>query len=173
MSAETETIDDIDDSTETPEADDAAESSDAELGDNVATVPDELATDIESDAGLAAENEDESDDSDSDTTSASDAEYDTYGDLYAKTLVSVTNAAIESHGNPDAEKVDIEATKQLDIPKHADRLAEEIGIGEEMPPGQALLASSSLFVLMNVASKTDLPQTMLEDMDGLPFGGDE
>lgn len=173
MSAETETIDDIDDSTETPEADDAAESEEAELGDNIAEVPDELATDIESDAGLAADTEDESDSSDSDTTSASDAEYDTYGDLYAKTLVSVTNAAIESHGKPDAEKVDIEATKQLDIPNHADRLAEEIGIGEEMPPGQALLASSSLFVLMNVASKTDLPQTMLEDMDGLPFGGDE
>lgn len=176
MSADTEeTIDDIDadsDGTETPDQPDGAD--EADIGDGIADVPDSLADDIESDAGLS---DDETDTTDTDTTDTdtdtSSAEHDTYGDLYAKTLVSVTNAAIESHGKPDAEKVDIEATRQLDIPHHADRLAEEIGIGENMPPGQALVASSSLFVLMNVASKTDLPQTMLEDMDGLPFGGDD
>lgn len=165
----TETIDDIDaeaDGTETPDQPDGAD--EADIGDGIADVPDELADDIESDAGLSDET-----DTDTTDTDTSSAEHDTYGDLYAKTLVSVTNAAIESHGTANAEKVDIEATRQLDIPHHADRLAEEIGIGENMPPGQALVASSSLFVLMNVASKTDLPQTMLEDMDGLPFGGDD
>jgi hypothetical protein len=170
----TETIDDIDaeaDGTETPDQPDGAD--EADIGDGIADVPDALADDIESDAGLS---DDETDTTDTDTTetdTSSDTKHDTYGDLYAKTLVRVTNAAIESHGKPDAEKVDIEATRQLDIPHHADRLAEEIGIGENMPPGQALVASSTLFVLMNVASKTDLPQTMLEDMDGLPFGGDD
>jgi len=169
----TETIDDIDaeaDGTETPDQPDGAD--EADIGDGIADVPDALADDIESDAGLS---DDETDTTDTDTTDTdtSSAEHDTYGDLYAKTLVSVTNAAIESHGKPDAEKVDIEATRQLDIPHHADRLAEEIGIGENMPPGQALVASSSLFVLMNITSKTDLPQTMLEDMDGLPLGGDD
>lgn len=175
MSADTEeTIDDIDaeaDGTETPDQPDGAD--EADIGDGIADVPDALADDIESDAGLSDDETDTTDATDTETDTSSDAKHDTYGDLYAKTLVSVTNAAIESHGKQDAEKVDIEATRQLDIPHHADRLAEEIGIGENMPPGQALVASSSLFVLMNITSKTDLPQTMLEDMDGLPFGGDD
>jgi len=169
----TETIDDIDAEADGAESADQPDGADeADIGDGIADVPDELADDIESDAGLSDETDTDTDTTDTDADTSSDAKHDTYGDLYAKTLVSVTNAAIESHGKQDAEKVDIEATRQLDIPHHADRLAEEIGIGENMPPGQALVASSSLFVLMNVASKTDLPQTMLEDMDGLPFGDD-
>jgi len=98
-------------------------------------------------------------------TSAPASQGDTYGDLYAQTLVSVTNAAIDEHGKPGAEKTDIEAARQLGIPDHANRVMEEMGIGEDMPPGQALMASSAVFVLMNVSAKTDLPAQMMGDLN--------
>ncbi|WP_144901350.1 hypothetical protein [Halobellus captivus] len=140
-----------------------------------ADLPADLAAEAEEAAGAAADQEDgdsdESDEDDSETDSStststsSSVKGDTYGDLYAQTLVSVTNAAIEEHGKPDAEKTDLEAAKQLGIPDHANRLVDEMGIGQEMPPGQALMASSAIFVLMNVSAKTDLPQQMMGDLE--------
>jgi len=104
-------------------------------------------------------------DGDSGSTTAAATAGDTYGELYAQTLVSVTNAAIDTHGKPDAEKTDYAAAEQLGIPDHANRLVEEMGIGEDMPPGQALMASSAVFMLMNVAAKTDLPAEMMDDLE--------
>lgn len=145
-----------------------------------AELPDDLAAAAEEAAGAGTAETDDSDaesDTDTDATettsdtdgtsepATSTAEGDTYGDLYAQTLVSVTNAAIDEHGTPDAEKTDIEAARQLGIPDHANRLMDEMGIGEDMPPGQALMASSAVFVLMNVSAKTDLPAQMMGDLD--------
>ena len=141
-----------------------------------ADLPDDLAAAAEAEAGPGADPEEDTDeDTDADTdgeesdestaTSAANATDDTYGDLYAQTLVSVTNAAIEEHGKPGAEKTDLEAARQLNIPDHANRLVEELGIGQEMPPGQALMASSAVFVLMNVSAKTDLPSQIMGDLN--------
>ena len=124
----------------------------------------------EDDTGAESDAQDETTEDADDTPTGAEpasaaAEGDTYGDLYAQTLVSVTNAAIEEHGKPDAKKTDIEAARQLGIPDHANRLMEEMGIGEDMPPGQALMASSAVFVLMNVSAKTDLPAQMMGDLN--------
>lgn len=122
--------------------------------------------DAEDDAGSLEDDTDTPDvDGDSGSTTAVATAGDTYGELYAQTLVSVTNAAIDTHGKPDAEKTDYAAAEQLGIPDHANRLVEEMGIGEDMPPGQALMASSAVFVLMNVAAKTDLPAEMMGDLE--------
>jgi len=138
-----------------------------------ADLPDDLAAAAEAEAGAGADPDTDADeDTDADTdgeesdeSAATSAAGDTYGDLYAQTLVSVTNAAIEEHGKPGAEKTDLEAARQLNIPDHANRLVEELGIGQEMPPGQALMASSAVFVLMNVSAKTDLPSQMMGDLN--------
>ena len=141
-----------------------------------ASIPADLAADAEEAAGAGAADEGDGDgDQESENDGESEPEStsstspattgDTYGDLYAQTLVSVTNAAIEEHGKADAEKTDLEAARQLNIPQHANRLADEMGIGEDMPPGQALMASSAVFVLMNVSAKTDLPQQMMGDLN--------
>jgi len=141
-----------------------------------ADLPDDLAAAAEAEAGAGADTdaeEDAGEESDADgaessesaATSASETAGDTYGELYAQTLVSVTNAAIDEHGKDGAEKTDLEAAEQLGIPDHANRLVEEMGIGEEMPPGQALVASSAVFVLMNVSAKTDLPAQMMGDLE--------
>ncbi|UXF51030.1 MAG: hypothetical protein HQRvContig05_3 [Haloquadratum phage sp.] len=137
-------------------------------GDLAAAAENAEGTDTDEDGESGAES-DAADDTtetpaDAETASAA-AEGDTYGDLYAQTLVSVTNAAIDEHGKPDAERTDIEAARQLGIPDHANRLMEEMGIGEDMPPGQALMASSAVFVLMNVSAKTDLPAQMMGDLN--------
>jgi hypothetical protein len=145
----------------------------AELpGDLAAAAEEADNTDADEEAESGAESDATEDENDttadtgggSQPTSAA-AEGDTYGDLYAQTLVSVTNAAIDEHGKPDAEKTDVEAARQLGIPDHANRLMEEMGIGEDMPPGQALMASSAVFVLMNVSAKTDLPAQMMGDLN--------
>jgi len=159
---------DHDDADEPPAIDD----------DDRASLPSDLAAAADAaDAADAAESDtdaDETDDADTTPdpaaesateTTAAAAAGDTYGELYAQTLVSVTNAAIDTHGKPDAEKTDYQAAEQLGIPDHANRLVEEMGIGEDMPPGQALMASSAVFVLMNVAAKTDLPAEMMDDLE--------
>jgi len=145
----------------------------ANLPADLAAAAEETATNAETGADGNADGEDADDTADaqsgdsgsSEGTTSTAAEGDTYGDLYAQTLVSVTNAAIDEHGKPAAEKTDVEAARQLGIPDHANRLMEEMGIGEDMPPGQALMASSAVFVLMNVSAKTDLPAQMMGDLD--------
>jgi hypothetical protein len=146
--------------------------------DQQADLPADLAADAEAAAGAGSDAEDpqgseadeqETEDSDggesADSGRTTEAAGDTYGDLYARTLVNVTNAAIEEHGQEGAEKTDLEAARQLNIPDHADRLVEELGLGSEMPPGQALVASSAVFVLVNLSAKTDLPAEVLGDLD--------
>lgn len=160
--------------------DGAEEPPEMDAGDQ-ADLPAELAADAEAAAGAGADAEDPqgsdaeepkeagSDGGESDESGGSsggtDAAGDTYGDLYARTLVNVTNAAIEEHGKADAEKTDLEAARQLNIPDHADRLVEELGLGSEMPPGQALVASSAVFVLVNLSAKTDLPAEVMGDLE--------
>jgi hypothetical protein len=148
--------------------------------DEQATIPADLAAEAEEAAGAGADDTDDTDSSstseeteddggDSTGTTAVDraeGDGDTYGDLYARTLVNVTNAAIEEHGKEGAEETDMEAARQLRIPDHANRLADELGMGEDMPPGQALMASSAIFVMTNVAAKTDLPAQMMDDLGG-------
>lgn len=168
----------VDDNADPADADhDDADDPPAIDDDDRASLPSDLAA--AADAADAAESDadtdaDETDDVDTTTqptagsateTTAAATAGDTYGELYAQTLVSVTNAAIDTHGKPDAEKTDYQAAEQLGIPDHANRLIEEMGIGEDMPPGQALMASSAVFVLMNVAAKTDLPAEMMDDLE--------
>lgn len=143
---------------------------------DTADLPDDLAAAAEAEVGAGADaddledsggDEEDAPDSDGDGSdgSTTQAAGDTYGDLYARTLVNVTNAAIEEHGKPDADQTDLEAARQLNIPDHADRLVEELGLGSEMPPGQALVASSAVFVLVNLSAKTDLPAEVMGDLE--------
>lgn len=143
---------------------------------NRADLPGDLAAAVEKTEETDAAEDDDSDaqddatddtteDTDGTETASAATEGDTYGDLYAESLVSLTNAVIDEHGKPGAKKTDVEAARQLGIPDHANRLMEEIGIGEDMPPGQALVASSAVFLLTNATAKTDLPAQMMGDLN--------
>jgi hypothetical protein len=90
---------------------------------------------------------------------------DTMGDLYAKMLVNLTNTIVEEHGKPDAKKVDIEAARQADIDHHFDRLMDSVGMGRDLPPGQAVVLTSTFFVGSNLAAKTDAPTQAISELD--------
>jgi hypothetical protein len=153
---------------------DTAEEAPAMTDDDTASLPPDLADQAEQEAEDADDDapDDTADQDAEDTESDDGAEGsaadrstgDTYGELYAKTLVNVTNSIIDERGKPDAEKTDIEAARQLDIPHHADRVADKMGVGREMPPEKALLLSSGIFVLTNVAAKTDVPNEIVGDL---------
>jgi hypothetical protein len=118
-----------------------------------------------------ADGEDSSDSSpsESETPSADRATGDTMGDLYCKMLVNLTNAMIEEHGKPDAEPVDVEAARQADVDHHFDRLMESMGMGKDLPPGQAVVLSTTMFVGGNLAAKTDVPAQMAGELGDLEF----
>lgn len=108
---------------------------------------------------------DQADADEQDQASTTSATEDTMGDLYAQMLTNLTNAFIEEHGRPDAEKVDVEAARQADLDHHFDRLMDDMGLGRDLPPGQAVVLSTTMFLGGNLAAKTDAPQQVLGDLD--------
>jgi len=104
---------------------------------------------------------DESDDSTAPTTSSGD----TMGDLYARMLVNISNGIIEQHGHEDAEKVSVEAAKQAKVDHHFDRLMDEVGMGRDLPPGQAVMLSSAMFVGGSIIAHTDIAEQAVNDLD--------
>lgn len=124
--------------------------------------PEEIEAAAGADADEEAEDgaDDGAEDSSSEPTASDRATGDTMGDLYCKMLVNVTNAMIEEHGKPDAEPVDVEAARQADVDHHFNRLMESMGMGADLPPGQAVVLSTTMFVGGNIAAKTDVPAQM-------------
>lgn len=143
------------DDTEQPDADDLPT---PDLSD--APDPEEVEADVGADADDGEEEK-----SDGDDTSTPDVEGDTIGDLYCKMLVRATNAIIEEHGDPDAEPVEVESARQLDIDRHMDRLMDKHGMGRDLPPEQAVFLSSAMFVGSNVIAKTDAASQLAAGME--------
>jgi hypothetical protein len=117
---------------------------------------------VEADAGADGVGGETDEDATSDADESGEADESsgsgtpTMGDLYVQSLVAVTNALIEEHGDPDAEKVGAEAAHQLEVGEHFDRLVDKHGMGREMSPEQAVVLSSAMFVGSNVLAKTDV-----------------
>lgn len=134
---------------------------------------------IEATTGAGAEDSDDGDDSDADDSEeTSDTQEtavdrasggDTMGELYCKMLVNLTNAMIEEHGKADAEPVDVEAARQADVGTHFDRLMDSVGVGRDLPPGQAVVLSTTMFVGGNLAAKTDVPAQMVGEFGDMEF----
>jgi len=61
--------------------------------------------------------------------------------------------------------VTVEAAKQAKVDHHFDRLMDEMGMGRALPPGQAVMLSSAMFVGGSLAAHTDLPQQAMSDLD--------
>jgi len=131
---------------------------------------------IEAEAGADADAEDgddsepsnSSDSSSSETETATDrATDDTMGDLYAKMVVNLTNAMIDQHGKDGAEPVDVEAARQADLDHHFNRLMDSMGMGRDLPPGQAVVLSTAMFAGGNIAAKTDVPAQMAGELGDL------
>jgi len=125
-----------------------------------APAPDPQGDDLDADQGDGGDDVqgDEQDDQGEDPTSDTPSDEDTMGDLYARMLVNLTNGIIAEHGHEDAEEVSLKAAKQAKIDHHFDRLMDEVGMGRDLPPGQAVMLSSAMFVGGSIVAHTDVPQ---------------
>ena len=112
------------------------------------------------------EAEDEAGDEDAESgPESAEPSGESWGDMYVGTLTTLSNAAIEEHGKPDAEKIDESLARQLHLDEYMDDLMAKHGKREEMPPEQALLLSTSMFLVMVLGTKTELPSKVLEEFD--------
>lgn len=130
---------------------------------------DDIADEIEEEAGADSDDVDDDDASDdvqddgADLPSPDDGE--TWGDMYVGTLTTLSNALIEEHGLEGAEKIDEDMARQLDLDQHLNEWLEQQGMGEDMPPGQALAVTTTAFLVMVAATKTDLPNQLIDELD--------
>jgi len=121
--------------------------------------------DPEDDADEGKDGAEQADERDDDSTPSTPSGEDTMGDLYARMLVNLTNGIIQQHGHTDADEVTVEAAKQAKVDHHFDRLMDEMGMGRDLPPGQAVMLSSAMFVGGSLAAHTDLPQQAMNDLN--------
>ena len=134
---------------------------------------DALAANVEEVAGAGAGDEDDEDDVDVETTESEESAPtpresgggSTWGDMYVQSLTSLSNALIEEHGKPGAEPMTADRAYELDLAENFDQLMKSRGMREDMPPEQAVLLGTMMFVGAAVLTKTTLVSDMMEDFD--------
>jgi len=141
---------------ELPEMDES-EFADADL--------DAIADEVEAEAGADLDDSDDSTEEDvEEATDEPDTSGESWGDMYVGTLTTVSNAIIEEHGTEDAETVEEDLARQLHLDEHFDEWMASRG-KSEMPPEQALLIGTTMFMVVVVGTKTDLASTALAEAD--------
>ncbi|WP_246999415.1 hypothetical protein [Halosolutus gelatinilyticus] len=76
----------------------------------------------------------------------------TMGDHYVNGLCAVSNAAITKYGGDEAQGVDKELAHQLEIGDAMDEWISSKGVTEEIPPGQALIITTLMFLVAAIAT---------------------
>ena len=134
----------------------------AEIPDGLEDIdPDE----VEEAAGASSEESNDQEDSNEDhgeiaepeesssTTSSSLVQA---GNLYVSVVKSVTNAQIEKYGGPDAQELGDDHFKQYDLANHFDATMDELGVGSDMEPHEALLLATVLSVGDGLVTEADV-----------------
>lgn len=88
---------------------------------------------------------------------------DSWGDMYVGTLTSVSNAIIEQHGTEGAEPIEEDLARQLHLDEHFDRFMADRD-RSEMPPEQAILIGTTMFLVVVIGTRTDLVSEALEEV---------
>jgi len=78
------------------------------------------------------------------------------GNLYVSVVKSVTNAQIDKYGGPEADELDDDHFEQYDLADHFDATMDELGVGSDMEPHEALLLATVLSVGDGLVSETDV-----------------
>lgn len=130
---------------------------------------DAIAEQAEEEAGADSEDdeveEESSDESGEETESVRAPTGDSWGDMYVGTLTTVSNAVIDEHGKDGAEEIDESLARQLHMDEYMDDWMAKHGKREDMPPEQALMLSTAMFLAVVVGTKTDLPNQLLEEVN--------
>jgi hypothetical protein len=137
---------------------------------------DAIAEEVEDESGADSDESDEeaSEETESDETESDEADSDdstptgtgdSWGDMYVGTLTTLSNAAIDEHGKPGAEKIDESLARQLHLGEYMDEWMAKHGKREDMPPEQALMLSTAMFLTVVVGTKTELPSQLMSEFD--------
>lgn len=163
------------DAEETPDPDDATGDGDMpDIDAEEFADLDALADEVEEEAGAASDAEEDdvedggvpdSDDAEgADGSPAATGTGETWGDMYVGTLTTVSNALIEEFGVEGAEEVEEDLARQLHLDEHFNEFMETRG-KSDMPPEQALLLGSFVFLAVVVGTKTELPQHIVQEAE--------
>lgn len=85
-----------------------------------------------------------------------------WGDMYVGLCTTVTNSIIEEYGGENAERVDKDHFREVDLDYHFNETLQEMGRDTDLPPQQALLVGTMLAVGGPVVMQTDLLAELLE-----------
>jgi len=128
--------------------------------------------DIEADAGAADPDEegDETDgETDPDTTEDTTPERDrggSWGEYYVTALTTTSNVIIDEYADDPDATADEALAYDLDLDKHFNAVMEDRGFGEDMPPEQALLIGSFMYVVITAGVEGGALQKVLSDTVG-------
>jgi len=127
---------------------------------------DEIADEVEAEAGADGdEPEGAADEEVEEAVEEADvSDGDSWGDMYVGTLTTVSNAIIDEHGTDDADTVEEDLARQLHLDEYFDEWMQSRG-KSDMPPEQALLIGTTMFMVVVVGTKTDLASKALQEVD--------
>lgn len=127
---------------------------------------DAIADEVEAEAGAETEEPDGATEEDVEEAveEADVSDGESWGDMYVGTLTTVSNAIIDEHGTDDAETVDEDLARQLHLDEYFDEWMQSRGKAD-MPPEQALLIGTTMFMVVVVGTKTDLASKALQEAD--------
>ncbi|MCT9095271.1 hypothetical protein [Haloarchaeobius sp. HME9146] len=125
---------------------------------------DALADEVEADAGATADEDDQPETTPEPAEPTTSDSGDSWGDMYVGTLTGISNALIDEYGTEDAEHVDEQRARDLHLDEYFDEWMASRG-KSDMPPEQALILSSAMFMAVVVGTKTELPSKLLEEAD--------
>lgn len=136
---------------------------------------DAIADEVEETAGagkdddLEPDQDDDVDESTSDQETSGDlpnpdATGESWGDMYVGTLTTLSNAAIEEFGKDGVETIEEDLARQLHLDEYFNDWMQSKGKREDMPPEQALMIATSVFLVTVIGTKTDLPSQMLGEI---------
>lgn len=158
---------------EQPDAEEAAGDSEdqptMDTGDFADADLDAIAEEVEAEAGAESpDTEEDAEEIEGDGDADQDADAmpsgESWGDMYVGTLTTVSNALIEEYGTEDAEQIEEELARQLHLNEYFDEFMQQRG-KSDMPPEQALLIGTTMFLVVVVGTKTELPSKLLEEAD--------
>lgn len=83
-----------------------------------------------------------------------------WGDMYVTGLCATTQAVKDEVGS--GGDVDEQLARQINLDEHFDRFLNEQGVGEDMPPGQAVLVGTCLFLMVEVGTDSEILGKVME-----------
>lgn len=92
------------------------------------------------------------------------------GDMYVSVVRSVTNAQIRKY---DGDELDRDHFEKYDLAENFNNTMDQLGVGSDLEPHEALLLSTVLSIGDGVSRETDIVDEQLDRLIDRAMGGDE